>query len=92
MFAVRLCRASPRRYDGALQFIQREAEMVQLTGEQREVFLQIAVPGDDDEVAPIQTIRELVDMGLLYEDENRRLQLSEEGEEVLDMLTEDENA
>jgi len=66
--------------------------MVQLTGEQREVFLQIVRPGDDNETVPIQTIRELVDMGLLAEDENKQLQLSEEGQDVLDSLTEEENA
>lgn len=68
--------------------------MVQLTDEQREVFLRIAGPADDEdsEIAPLQTIRELVDMGLLYEDESKQLQMSPEGEEVLDSLTEDDDA
>ena len=67
--------------------------MVQLTDEQREVFLQIVGPsrGDDDGIAPIQTVRELIDMGLLIQDESKQLQMSPEGEEVLDSLTEDDN-
>jgi hypothetical protein len=63
--------------------------MVQLTDEQQEVFLQLAAAGDD-RVAPAQIIRELVDMGLLYEDDDKRLQMSAEGEDLFDSLSEDE--